>query len=65
MTMLGLVACDKCHRTMAQNYDEERIDLIDRADNNGWVSIRRHGTWQNVCPECADTTTNTKEGARA
>lgn len=53
MTMLGLVACDKCMRTLPQQYDEQRLDLIDRAEHTGWVSIRRHGQWSNLCPDCA------------
>lgn len=63
MSTRALVFCDRCHTSIAANYDEAHLDLIDRAEHHGWISIRSAEGWQNVCPNCLNT--NNKEATNA
>ncbi len=46
------LSCDCCGLLVMLDFDTFD-DAIDYARHEGWKTIRKHGEWLNLCPECA------------
>lgn len=45
------LVCDIC----GEEFDFETfLDAVDYKDQNGWISEKYKGEWQDICPECQE-----------
>lgn len=45
------LTCDNCGQVFDEEFDSFD-EAVDAKVDNGWKSKKRHGNWEDWCPEC-------------
>lgn len=48
-----VLICDNCGEILPDKFDSFH-EAVDAKQDNGWKSKKRHGNWEDWCPECAE-----------